>query len=211
MPITYPTRHTQFMNHAKHTSCSIIYKSLIIPSYSTNTDHLGTNKQPITTLSRPAPRSGWGVSLRRGSLAQARQSRSGESPSAQARARNKEIGTTAGSRLGETPLAWASGSLAQKVEQVAWATYREKEVGEPSSDSLRRARLAWARLTFLALVHLQQMHHSKPTNRAKNSTHPKQWFIYPTTTNLKKTVHEQYNSNPNFSYLEIGSYRTFDA
>ncbi|QCE00110.1 hypothetical protein DEO72_LG7g1396 [Vigna unguiculata] len=88
--------------------------------------------------SRPLKRS----PRRRGSLAQARQSRSGESPSAQARARNKEIGTTAGSRLGETPLAWASGSLAQKVEQVAWATYREKEVGEPSSDSLRRARLS---------------------------------------------------------------------
>ena len=41
------------------------------------------------------------TSLRLRGLAQARQSRSGESPSAQARARNKEIGTTAGSRLGE--------------------------------------------------------------------------------------------------------------
>jgi len=205
MPISYPTRYTQFMNHAKHTSCSIIYMPLIIESYSTKIDHLGTNKHPITALSRPAPRSGWGVSLRRGSLAQA-------SPlSAQARARNKETGTTTGSRLGEIPLAWASGSLAQKVEQVACATYREKRVGEPSSDLLRRARLAWARLTVLALMYLQQMHHSKPTNRAKNSTHPKQWFIHPTTTNLKKTVHKQYNSNPNFPYLEIGSYRTFDA
>ena len=191
MPISYPTRYTQFMNHAKHTSCSIIYISLIIQSYSTKTDHLGTNKHPIIALSRPAPRSGWGVSLRRGSLAQA------SPPSAQARARNKETGTTARSRLGEIPL--------------AWATYREKGVGEPSSDSLRRARLAWARLTVLALMYLQQMHHSKPTNRAKNSTHPKQWFIHPTTTNLKKTIHELYNSNPNFSYLEIGSYRTFDA
>jgi len=140
-------------------------------------------------------------SLKQKCLAQARQSRSDESPSAQARARNKETGTTAGSRLGEIPLAWASGSLAQNVEQVTWATYREKEVGEPSSDSLRRARLAWARLIVLALVHLQQMHYSKPTNHAKNSTHPKQWFIHPTTTNLKKTVHKQYNSNPNFPYL----------
>jgi len=65
MSISYLTRHTQFMNHAKHTSCSIIYISLIIQSYLTKTDHSGTNRHPITALSRPAPRSGWGVSLRR--------------------------------------------------------------------------------------------------------------------------------------------------
>jgi len=44
MPISYPTRHTKFMNHAKHTSCSIIFISLIIQSYSTKIDHSGTNK-----------------------------------------------------------------------------------------------------------------------------------------------------------------------
>ncbi|QCE10901.1 hypothetical protein DEO72_LG10g2133 [Vigna unguiculata] len=57
------------------------------------------------------------TSLRLRGLAQARQSRSGESPSAQARAQNQETGTTAGSRLGEIPLAWASGSLAQKLSK----------------------------------------------------------------------------------------------
>ncbi|QCE03117.1 hypothetical protein DEO72_LG8g1138 [Vigna unguiculata] len=47
----------------------------------------------------------------------------------------QETGTTAGSRLGETPLAWASGSLAQNNEQVAWVTFRENGLGEPSPDS----------------------------------------------------------------------------
>jgi len=71
MSILYPTRHNHFMNHAKHTSCSIIYISLIIQSYSSKTDHSGTNRHPKTVRSRPASRSGWGVSLRRDVLAQA--------------------------------------------------------------------------------------------------------------------------------------------
>jgi len=38
-----------------------------------------------------------------------------------------------GSRLGETPLAWASGSLAQNNELVAWATFRKKGFGRASA------------------------------------------------------------------------------
>jgi len=64
-------------------------------------------------------RSGETVSLRRDGLAQASPLRLGEGS-------KKEAGTNAGSRLGETPLAWASCSLAQNDEQVAWATFREK-------------------------------------------------------------------------------------
>jgi len=54
-------------------------------------------------------------------------------------------GNITGSHLGETPLAWARCSLAQKFEQVAWATFRAIALGElPVSsrlgeiDSLRR-------------------------------------------------------------------------
>ena len=81
------------------------------------------------------------TSLRQRDLAQARQSRSGESPSTQARARNQETGTTAGSRLGEIPLAWASGSLAQKlskspgrlIAKSGVASLRQTRLGEPDS------------------------------------------------------------------------------
>jgi len=145
MPISYPIRHTQFMNYAKHTSCSIIYISLIIQSYSTKTDHLGTNRHPITALSRPAPRSGWGVSLERDSLARARQSRSSETvslrraPPLLRRGHKNRSMSNAGSRLGEIPLAWASCLLAQKPQWVPWATiHGEKGLGEPLLISPRR-------------------------------------------------------------------------
>jgi len=65
-------------------------------------------------------------------LAQAKGSRSGE-PSSLRRGLEKEIGTNAGSRLGETPLAWVSGSLTQNNELVAWATFREKGFGRASA------------------------------------------------------------------------------
>ncbi|QCE10618.1 hypothetical protein DEO72_LG10g1849 [Vigna unguiculata] len=66
------------------------------------------------------------------SLAQAEGSRSGEPPSPR-RKLEKETGTNAGSRLGETPLAWASGSLAQNNELVAWATFSKKGFGRAST------------------------------------------------------------------------------
>jgi len=115
MQILIPTHHLQFMNHAKYTSCSIIYISLIIQSYPTKTDHSGTNRHPNTALSRPAPRSGETVSLRR-------------VPPPPRRGHKIRGMSNAGSRLGETPLAWASGMLAQNFERVAWATSRVKGV-----------------------------------------------------------------------------------
>ncbi|QCD82192.1 hypothetical protein DEO72_LG2g2527 [Vigna unguiculata] len=86
----------------------------------------------------------------------------------------QETRTTAGSRLGETPLAWASGSLAQNDEQVAWATFREKGLGEPLPDSPGRVRLAWARLSVLALVSPATDSSFSPTKHTKQPTHPGQ-------------------------------------
>jgi len=63
------------------------------------------------------------VSLRRDVLAQASPLRLGEGS-------KKEAEAHTGSRIGETPLAWARCSLAQKVELVAWATFRVKVLGE---------------------------------------------------------------------------------
>jgi len=63
------------------------------------------------------------TSLRLKGLAQASPLRLGEGSKKEARAH-------AGSRLGKTPLAWARCSLAQKVELVAWATFRAKVLGE---------------------------------------------------------------------------------
>jgi len=100
-------------------------------------------------LSRLTPRSGWRVSLRRDGLVQASPLRLGEGS-------KTKTGTNAGSRLGETPLAWARCSLAQKAELVAWATFRTKVLGESLLISPRRDWLAWARLTGLATVLLSQ-------------------------------------------------------
>jgi len=101
----------KFMNHVKHAACSIIYISLIIPSYSTKIDHSGNIQHPNHSIVSPS------ISLRLRGLAQAKQSRSGESPSAQARLETRKTGTTAGSRLSE----WFARS---KVERVVWATFR---------------------------------------------------------------------------------------
>ena len=146
--------------------------SLIIHSYPTKTDHPEINKHPITALSRPAPRSGWGVSLRRVPL------RLGEGSK-----RKQE--SNAGSRLGETPLAWASCLLAQKFEWVAWLTFRANWCGEPLSDSLRRVRLAWARLTVLALISPAAHVYSNPNKHIRYSMHQKQWFHHTTSSKLK--------------------------
>jgi len=91
-------------------------------SYPNNSNHKWVNTQPNTTLPRPIPRSGWRVSLRRDILAQASPLRLGEGSKRASR-------SNAGSRLGETPLAWARCSLAQKFERVAWATSRTNWCG----------------------------------------------------------------------------------
>jgi len=108
MPISNPTRHTQFMNHTKHTSCSIIYMSFIIQSFSAKIDHSGTTDIQIQ----------YGLAQH---LAQAETSRSGKtcslrraSPSPRREHKSKSM-RNAGSRLSEIPLAWASCLLAQKL------------------------------------------------------------------------------------------------
>ncbi|QCD81773.1 hypothetical protein DEO72_LG2g2103 [Vigna unguiculata] len=68
-------------------------------------------------------------------LAQAEGSRSGEASSLRrtpfrlGEGSKKHPGINAGSRLGETPLAWARCLLAQKFERVAWATLRTNWFG----------------------------------------------------------------------------------
>ena len=121
-----------FMNYVTHTMQSIIYIYIYIylyiyiyiyvstyQAYPNNYKSSKDNQATKPRIVSPNP------SLRLKGLAQARQSRSGEPPSPW-RGLEKEIGTNAGSHLGETPLAWASGSLTENHELVAWATFREK-------------------------------------------------------------------------------------
>ena len=68
-------------------------------------------------------------------FAQTEGSRSGETcslrraPLRLSEGSRKHPGNITGSRLGETPLAWARCSLAQKFERVAWATFRALRFG----------------------------------------------------------------------------------
>ncbi|QCD81300.1 hypothetical protein DEO72_LG2g1625 [Vigna unguiculata] len=57
-------------------------------------------------------------------FARAEGSRSGEPPPPPRRGHKNKCVGNAGSRLSEIPLAWASCLLAQKPQQVAWATIR---------------------------------------------------------------------------------------
>jgi len=72
MPILIPN-----LSFIIHESCYvyIILHYIHVPHHNihtqTKTNHPRINKHPNTALSRPAPRSGWRVSLRRDSLAQA--------------------------------------------------------------------------------------------------------------------------------------------
>jgi len=113
-----------FKNHVTHTWRSIIYIyiHLNIQAYPSNYHSSKGNKATKPHSVSPSP------SLRRDNLAQT-------SPPPPKRGSKQETGTTAGSRLGETLLTWASGSLAQNNEQVAWATFREIGLGEPPPDS----------------------------------------------------------------------------
>ena len=65
--------------------------------------------------------------------------------------------TNAGSRLGETPLAWARCSLAQKLSGSPGRPFVQTGLGESLFISPRRDWLAWARLAGLATVFLQQL------------------------------------------------------
>ena len=114
-----PTPHPQIHESCqKYTSCSIIY-----------TDHSSYNHtQPKQIIQGPIDIPTQHSLAQH--LAQAEGSRSGEtcslrraSPSPRREHKNKCVGNV-GSRLSEIPLAWASCLLAQKPQQVAWATIR---------------------------------------------------------------------------------------
>jgi len=84
-------------------------------------------------------------------LAQAEGSRSGESPFAR-RGLKQEQESNAGSRLGETPLAWASCVLAQNTLWLPGRPLAQEALGEPLHISPGRVKLAWARLSVSATV-----------------------------------------------------------
>jgi len=119
----------------------------------------------ITTLSRPAPRPGWGISLRRDNLAQA-------SPPPPKRGLKKEQESNAGSRLGETPLAWASCLLAQNTLWSPGRPLAQETLGEPLHISPGRVELAWARLSVFATVRTCTTHTHTPTEISKQFIRP---------------------------------------
>ncbi|QCD87439.1 hypothetical protein DEO72_LG3g1975 [Vigna unguiculata] len=104
MPSTHNTPlHTCFSSYNSHSNQYQSFK----------------NKQtPKQRTASPNP------SLRLRGLAQARRARSGEPPFRLGEGSKEEAGSNAGSRLGESLLAWARCSLAQNKERVAWATTR---------------------------------------------------------------------------------------
>jgi len=135
-------------------------------------------------------------------LAQAEGSRSGETVSLRRvppppRRGHKIRGmSNAGSRLGETPLAWASCLLAQNVERVAWATSRVKGV--------------WANPWLSRLGKINRYchcftcnNHVFRTNQAyKASSHIKSKHSFiKSVTNSRTTKATSKNWNPNFPYL----------
>ncbi|QCD90549.1 hypothetical protein DEO72_LG4g1505 [Vigna unguiculata] len=69
-------------------------------------------------------------SLRLKGLAQARRACSGEPPLPRRGLEKKHQETNAGSRLGETPLAWARCSLAQKLSESPGRPFAQKGLGE---------------------------------------------------------------------------------
>ena len=87
----------------------------------TISNHPRAIKPPNSALSRPTPRSGRRVSLRRDVLAQAVPLRLGEGS-------KEEQGANTGSRLGESLLAWARCSLAQKLSRSPGRLFAQKGV-----------------------------------------------------------------------------------
>jgi len=145
------------------------------------TTHPKATRQPNHTLSRPAPRSGGRASLRRESLAQT----SPPPPRRGLETRNRNhYGISLRrdpSHLGEwfARSKMMSRSPGRLFEKEVWASLCQTRLGEPE--------LAWARLTVLALIRLQHMCFSKPTNHAKNSTHQNSDLSIQTTNKLKNS------------------------
>jgi len=116
------------MSHI-HGNPLYIYIYIYISTYQAYPNNYKSSKDNQATKPRtvsPNP------SLKLKGLAQERKSLSGE-PLSPRRGLEKETGTNAASCLGETPLAWATGSLTQNNELVAWATFREKGFGRAST------------------------------------------------------------------------------
>jgi len=120
-------------------------------SYPTKTDHSRTNKYSITALPRPAPRSGWGVSLRRDSLSQT-------SPLPPRRGLNRNKKATRVSLKRDPSLAWASCVLAQNTPWSPKRPLAQKALGEPLHISPGRVKLAWASLSVSATVRTCNAH-----------------------------------------------------
>jgi len=153
------------MNHATYTSCSIIYMSRIITFISTQ-NRSSRNKQTYqhSTVS-PS------TSLRLRGLAQTRRVRSGELPLCLGEGSRKGAEALAGSRLGETPLAWARCSLAQKRSWSPGRPFAQKSWASSLFISPRRDWLAWTRLISLATVFLEQSHPPVHNNTSSHCTH----------------------------------------
>jgi len=105
--------------------CTYTYIWTCISSQQSYPNKFWSSKSNQATKHRPVSPN---PSLRPKGLAQARRSRSGGSPSPR-RGSKEEPRANTGSRLGESLLAWARCSLAQKGERVAWATFRAKGFG----------------------------------------------------------------------------------
>ncbi|QCD82807.1 hypothetical protein DEO72_LG2g3148 [Vigna unguiculata] len=112
------------------------------------------------------------TSLRLRGFTQARRARSGELPFRLGEGSRKGTGNNAGSRLGETPLAWASCLLAQQHTLVAWATTRAENPGRTF------AHFAWVRQARLgktiSVRHCSHLHnaYTRPTEIFSQSKHP---------------------------------------
>ncbi|QCD97126.1 hypothetical protein DEO72_LG6g1836 [Vigna unguiculata] len=122
----------------------------------------------------------------------------------------EEPGANAGSRLGESLLAWARCSLAQKSSRSPGRPFVQKGLGESLFVSPRRDWLAWARLAGLATVFLQQR--SQPAHPTYINTFTAHNHIIP-AHNFDTTVHNitkmEYANELELPYLEMGLYKSF--
>ena len=119
-------------------------------SYSTNINHPRISKHPNRVLSRPTPRSGWRVTLRRDVLAQA-------SPPSPRRGLEEACREHHGISLRRDPSRLGEVFTRSKI----WAgrlgdLSRIWDLGESLLISPRRDWLAWARFAGFAAVLLQQ-------------------------------------------------------
>jgi len=170
MPILIPNQSSTI-----HESCYayIILHYIHVSHYNihtqTNIKHPRINKHLNTALSRPAPRSGWRVSLRRDVLAQASPLRPGEPPSPR-RGLKKASRNQRGISLRRDP-SRLSEILALSKRRVGRLgdLSRKKGLGESLFISPRRDWPAWARFTGLATVFLQQFLAPAQTTYSYNS------------------------------------------